>query len=532
MIKRLKKGFFINMHSDSRSVNFSKNASFAMIAEMSSLLLSFLVRFFFVRSLAIEYLGIGGLFTSIINILSLAELGVGNAIVYSLYKPLAENDIEKIKSLIGYYKKVYNSIGCIIIVIGIALIPFLDLFIKERPNIAYSEFIVIYLLTILNTSVLYFLRYRVSIFSANQQGHIVKKNYIFFSTLSSITQIVILIYFHNYILYLIVSIVYSFLTNFVLSIRAKKQYPFLKEKAIKLDKDSSDQIKKNTFALLVYKVGNVIYSSLDTFLVSKFFGIIQVGIYSNYHFIISLSDRLFTSVLGTLTPSLGNLMATSEDSAKNNRVFSSLQLIFYWISTYLSVGMIVLFNPLIEMLFGKSYLFGTPIVIALVISITVNNFQSPCNLMRDASGLFKHGKFSRLIMSLLNLVFSIILINYWGIVGIIAGTIISSILTCVWYDPYIIHKYAIKDSLVKYFAKYIMHWILFGILAIVCNYLYVYIGIGGLLGFIIGALLVTVIVNLTMLLIFFKNPTFKYVISLIKEVLSKKKTTVSVQNKQ
>lgn len=512
-------------HTNSRTENFSKNAVFAMLFEVLAALLAFIVRWFFIRCLRVEYLGMGGLFTNILTILSLAELGAGSAIVYSMYKPLAENNTERIKSLMYLYKTIYLWIGTAIFVLGMCVIPFLDFFVKEQPSIPYTEFILIYVLTVIQTASSYFFCYRFSIYSANQKGRIIQKYGMFFSVLRSVLQVFVLIFLKNYIAYLIVAIVVTLINNIILSQKANREYPFLKEKAEKLDRESVHKIKKNIFALLLYKLGITVATTIDTLLISKFFGLIYVGIYSNYHLIISYSDKLFSSVLGTITPSLGNLMVTGTDE-KKLQVFSALQLIYYWLATYLAVALLVLFNPFIEVFFGKEFLFEQSMVIALVVSITLTNFQRPCGLTRDATGLFWYGKLRPFAMSILNVIFSLIAIKRYGIIGVLIGTALSKAMTYAWYDPYIVYKYALKGSLLRYFIKYAFHWVLLATLTIVCSTIYSFIGVGGILGLVYGGIIITIIVNGVFFALYFKSDAMKYLVSLIKPILSKGKGCV------
>lgn len=507
-------------NNNSRSANFSRNALFAAMFELSTAVLSFVVRLVFVRCLNAEYLGIGGLFTNILTILSLAELGAGSAIVYSMYKPLAEGDHEKIKSLIGLYKKLYLTIGTAVLMLGLTFIPFIDFFIKERPNIPYQEFILIYILTVIQTASTYFFSYRYSIFSANQQGYIVQRVNIIGSIIRSVIQIVILLVSQNYVLYLLVAIGVTFGTNIVLSQKADKSYSYLREKAVPLDKESVVTIKKNILAMLLYKLGIVTATTIDTLLMSKYFGIIAVGIYSNYHLIITYSDKFFSSVMGTVTPSLGNLMVTASEE-KKMEVFSALQLIYYWLASYLAVGLIILFNPFIKFAFGSDYLFEKPMVIALVVSITLTNFQRPCSLTRDATGLFWYGKLRPLAMAFLNIVFSVISVHYFGIIGVVIGTILSKLFTYVWYDPYIVFKHVLKGSLTRYYFNYLWHWGLIVILTIISQLLYDALPLNGICGLLVGGVLVTVIVNGGYYLLYHRSASWKYLMEIVKPICQK-----------
>ncbi len=508
-------------NNKSRTVNYSRNAFYAALYEVFSAVLSFVVRIVFVRCLAKEYLGLSGLFGNILTILSLAELGVGTSIVYSMYKPLAINDTEKVKSLVTLYRKLYGCIGVAVFVLGVCLVPFLGFFVKELPDIPHSEFLLIYFLTVFNTAIGYFFSYKFSIFTASQQSSVVKKTNILFAVGRSCVEIVILLVLRNYIAYLIVAAVTTITCDLMLYIKADRQYPYLKEKAAPLDRESVVGIRKNVFAMLLYKLGTVVATTIDTLLISKYFGLVTVAIYTNYHLIISYSDKFFSSVLGTITPSLGNLMVEA-DEEKKLRVFSTLQMVYYWIATYLAVGLIVLFNLFIEIVFGADFLFDQTMVIALVVSITLTNFQRPCSLTRDATGLFWYGKLRPLAMAIINLVSSIVAVHYFGVIGVVIGTAFSKLTTYVWYDPYIVFKHTLKDgNLKRYYVEYILHWGLLACLAFICYGIDIMIPLNGIQGFLVGGIIVTVVVNGVYFLIYRKSSNMKYLMEIAKPFLSK-----------
>jgi O-antigen/teichoic acid export membrane protein len=492
---------------------------FALLSQMLTILLGFVSRRVFVECLSKEYLGVSTAFTSILSVLSLAELGVGSAIIYSLYKPIATQDNEKIKSLMKLYRQVYIAVGTLILIVGAGLTPFLGSFVKEMPQIKGIQSI--YLLLVVQNASQYFFSYKINFLSATQQGHIVQKFNIVTSVVQVSLQIAVLLIFKDYYSYLVIGVLCPFVKNIFASIKANRMYPFLREKAQKLEKSETKKISENVGAIFIYKICQRLSSTIDTVLISKMMGVIEVALYSNYHMIISYADMLFVNVFGAITPSIGNLM-TKEDEQKKREFFSALQLIYYWVGTYLAVGLIVLFNPFIELWLGADYLFPQSIVIALVISITLTNFQRPCSLVRDSNGLFKYGKLRPLFMSIINVAAAVILVKLMGTIGVVLGTCIAKLTTFVWYDPYIVYKHTLKKGLMKYFVTYGLQWVLLAALAFMCNTLYQVLNIGGLLGFIIGFIGVTVIVNGVFLLINFKRKDFKYIVSLIIGLFKKK----------
>lgn len=505
--------------SQSRFSNSVKNSAFALLSQMITIVLGFFSRRVFVECLSAEYLGISTAFTSILSILSLAELGVGSAIIYSLYKPIASQDNEKIKSLMKLYQRVYVAVGTLIFVVGVGLTPFLGAFVKEMPQIEGVR--LIYLLLVIQNASQYFFSYKINFLSATQQGHIVQKFNIATTFVQVSLQIALLLILKDYYTYLAIGVLCPFIKNIFASIKVNRMYPFLREKAQKLEKSETKKIGENVGAIFIYKICQKLSATIDTVLISKMMGVIEVAIYSNYHLLISYVDMLFVNVFGAITPSIGNFM-TCDDDHKKRELFSALQLVYYWVGTYLAVGLIVLFNPFIELWLGADYLFPQSIVLALVVSITLTNFQRPCSLVRDSNGLFKYGKLRPLFMSIINVVTAIILANFMGTIGVVLGTCIAKAVTVVWYDPYIVYKHTLKKGLTKYFVTYALQWALLVALAFICSSIYRMINIGGLLGFIIGIIVVTVIVNGVFLLINFRRNNFRYIFSLVCNLFKKK----------
>jgi len=398
--------------------------------------------------------------------------------------------------------------------------PFLDVFVEEMPQIPGIQWI--YLMLVVQSGSTYFFSYKTSFLNATQQSYINRKYEMAASVAQISAQIAILLLWGNYYLYLAIGIVCPFLKNIFATRQVDRMYPFLKGKAQKLSREETVKIRKNVLALFLYKVCNTIVVTIDTLLISRMFGVIQVAVYSNYHMISSYSDKLFIQGLGAITPSIGNLM-TTDDVEKKRQFFSALQMIYYWLSSYLAVGMVVLFNPLIELWLGEEYLFSQSVVIALVISNTLTNFQRPCSLMRDANGLFWHGKLRPLVMTIINIVASIWLGVVMGVIGVVIGTCISKLLTFVWFDPYVVYKHTLHKGLKQYFIKYALYWGLLVVLTVACQTLYDWIGLSGIPGLIVGFVSVSVVVNGVFLLIHYKTKEFDYLKNMISNLLRKRR---------
>lgn len=503
--------------TESRTRNTVRNFTLGAFAQILNTLISFIVRTVFIKVLGQEYLGVNGLFTNILTVLSFAELGIGNAIIYSMYKPVAENNKEKVKGLIQLYKYAYTTIGFAVLIIGIALTPFLSYIIKDEPNIS-ENLTLIYFLYLLNTSLSYFVTYKKSIISAYQQEYIISKYKILFFIIRSVLQIICLLATHNFIAYLLIQVICTFFENFSVSIKAEKMYPYLKEKGVeRISKEERQGIFSNVKALVMYKFGSVILNGTDNIIISKMIGVITVGIYSNYLMIVSAVTSVVSSALAGFTSSVGNLNATATNSQKS-KVFYDMFFITAWILGFCAIALLLLINPFIEMWVGKDYLLDNFTVFAIVLHFFVNGMQTTGYIYRTTSGLFVKGKKAPVIAAILNIVLSIILGKYIGIAGIILATSISRMLTTVWLDPVLVHKYELNESPIKYFKKYAEYVFIVIINYFVCYFITKNIG-SGLLNFVLKGIIIAILSNTIFIVFFYRKQEFKSFIERLKMLL-------------
>ena len=281
----------------SRTDNIVENMKTGLVVQLLNKILAFVVRTVFIKVLSTEYLGINGLFTNILTMLSFAELGIGNAIIFSMYKPVANNDKEKMKSLVKLYKKSYEKIGIIVFILGMAIMPFLDVIIKDVPDIKESISF-IYFMFLLDTVLSYFFTYKKSIISAYQKESIINNYTTIIYLLRAIVQIVFLLITKNFIIYLIIQISSTLILNIVLSLKADKMFPYLKEKEVQnLEVKEKESIYKKVKSLVVYKFGSVILNGTDNVIISSMINVTMVGLCSNYTLIIEAVKSILKSIL-------------------------------------------------------------------------------------------------------------------------------------------------------------------------------------------------------------------------------------------
>lgn len=509
------------MSDNSRTGFATKNVTMAMIAKLAEVFLNFLVRTVFIKILSINYLGINGLFNNILSFLSLAELGVGSAIIYLMYKPVAENDVEKIKAYMDIYKKIYAVIGVIVFAIGIAFTPFLNFFIAEPPNIPESLEL-IYFLYVAKMVATYFFAYRQAIFIANQRGYLVNRNTLIFTAIRSVFEVVFLVMTHAFLVYLSISVVGNYAQNIYIAHLANREYPFLKEEnKEKLSNDEIAAIKKNVGAMCFHKISAVVLNSSDNLILSKFIGIITVGLYSNYSTILIIIKSLLWTVFDAIVPSVGNLCAKS-DNEQEYSVFKGIQLMNLWFSGFCTIALGVLINPFITLWIGENYLLPQTTVWAIIISYYVQTNMSATEMFRSATGLFYNDRYVPLIQCVINVVFSVVMVKFWGVAGVFVGTSLSIICTVFWVQPYMVHKYIFKKPLYLYFISY-MKCTVVSVAALGLTYYITSLLPGtGVLSFIIKMICCVVIPNLIFLIIYFRTPEFKILKEKLMQIAEKK----------
>ncbi len=439
-----------------RTRNSVKNIIFALGGQILNILMSFVMRTVFVKTLGSVYLGVNGLFTNILMVFSLADLGVGTAIIFALYKPIAEGDQRKIQALMNMYGKAYRTIGFVIIGLGLAITPFIGFFVKTTQYI--PDLKIIFLLFVFNTASTYFFAYKGTLITANQKNYIVTNVVYISSILCYGVQIAVMLLTHNYILTLSIQVGTNVLQNIILMIIANRMYPYIKKRNNEtLRRHEKKKIYRNMGALVFYRTGQVIINGTDNIVISAMVGIVETGIYSNYLLLTTTIKNLLQQVFNAITASVGNLAAIETDD-KKYAVFNAIFFGNFWMFGFASVCFWVLFNPFIELWIGKTMLLSTDVVFWIVLNFYMLGMRNVNMTFRDTMGIFREGKYVPMAAALINVGVSVWLAPIYGISGVFIGTAISTVVTLLWLEPIILHKYGFKRSTFSYFVKYFMYF--------------------------------------------------------------------------
>lgn len=486
---------------------------------MINTIIGYLCRIVFVRCLSAEYLGVNGLFTNILSMLSLAELGIGSAIGFALYKPLAKNDKEKIATLMHYYEKAYKIIGLVVGFIGLLMMPALKLIITEQPNITENIY-VIYTIYLFNTASTYFFSYRSALLSAAQRNYVVLGVNYTVTILQSIVQIPILIFTHNYLLYLAIQTVGTFINNVIISWWAKKDYPYITKRDVKpLSKDERRSLFINVKALTINKLSTILVNNTDNIVLTYFGGLISVGVVSNYVLLVNTLTSFTSQIFNGLTASVGNLNAI-ESVNKKIDFFKILNLANFWIFGWGAIGIAFVSGDLVQLCFGKTYVLDLSIPLVLAFNFYIVGMQNAVYAYKNTMGLFRYGQYLLLITASINLILDVILGRVLGIFGIFLATAIARIVTNTWYEPYAVFRYGLHVSPLLYLKKYLEHIFVLFFAGLICYFLCDLCHFENVINVLIKLIVCSIVPNLIFLLCYHRSKEFIYLVSKAKTYIS------------
>jgi len=512
----------MNTAKRSRTQNSVNNTLWGAMFFVVKMLLQFVVRALFIRFLGNELLGLNGLFTNVLNMLSLAELGIGNAIVYSMYDPIAKGNIEKTKALLRVYRNIYIGIGSVVTVVGLALIPALPHLIKDVPDTPYN-INVLYVIYLLHSVIGYFFAYRRALVFASQRNDIEHKVGIISQIVMAVAQIIVMVTIKNYYYYAGAMVVGSIVDAVSVFAISYKLFPQMRGRGQKLEREDGRTIVINSSAKFVQAIGwNAVFST-DSLIISSFLGLGILGIYSNYTLImtslISVVNMFCTAVKG----SVGNLI-TGADTEKINKVFNALTMALFWLIGFIFTGMVCCYQDFIVLFTGsEEYLLGFVTMFLLSLQFLFRVSRYMVETFKDCAGLIRNDWFRPLLEAGVNLGLDFLLLHFMGIDGIILATIISTLFVSIWIEAYVLCKHCLKRNLLKYFARYFIYLLLVGAVCAATFGVCYFVPSGGFWWFVLKFGICLILPNCLFFAVLFKTKEFRYFVGAAKSLLSRKK---------
>ena len=512
---------------EGRTKKVARNTLFSFLFKASDLIFAFALRTVFIHTLGKTYLGISGLFTNILTVLSLMELGVGGAIVFSLYEPLARKDNAKVAALMQLYERVYTAIGLLVCGIGFCLTPFLQYIVNLSTNI--DHLYVIYWLCIANTAISYFLAYRRSLLIADQRSDLDFMNQILFRIIRFVVLSVSLLLFKNYIVYLALDIMNTLCSNIHITYLVKKNYSDIEHCPIDpLNSEEKRKILRYMSSGIFTKFGQTIVNSTDNIIISAFIGTALVGVYSNYYMIVSSLDVAIYLLFSGMTASIGNYAVQSSDTASET-LFKRITFFNYIATIVCTVCLFSLINPFVLMWAGEDYLLSDMTVLVITLNFYISTLQKSIECFLGARGeLFYINRFRSLIEGVVNLVVSIILVKYasLGITGVFLGTTACFLVGRVWMDAHTLYKHWFHLSFGKYLGRYIEQFGITCVLAVIGKMITLFffekIGIG-VVSWMLSGIVLLLMTSSFLWLFYHRTDEYRYLANMVKRKLRERK---------
>ena len=492
------------------------------------ILAGFISQAVLVRTLGDIYNGVNGVCNNILSVLKLAELGVGTAMVYSLYKPFAYDDKEQIKSIMALYTKAYRIIALVVLGAGILTLPFLHFFFHDVPS--GINVYVIFLLFLAETCLSYTFSYKRSMLYADQKEFLIKLVHVIYVFGANAGQIIILLTLKDYILVLVLKIFFKVLDNLIICAIVNRKYPYIKEKQVQpLDDGIKHNIMTNVKALFVHRIAGVVVDGSDNLILSVAKGIVSAGLYTNYSLIINNLKTLIVTFFRSITASFGNLLI--KDRERAYQVFEVIFFADFWVFTFASTSLLNMMDPFISIWVGAEKILPKLVEYTLVLNFYIQGMRQACAITREAAGIYKNDRFVPFVEAFINLVVSIWLVNIFGIAGIFMGTIISTLCTVFISVPYIAFTHVLHQPLHLYYIRYAFYFVIaLGICVgttLLCNSLFEQTGLPALLG---RTAVCAVVPNAVLFLLFFRTRIFKEFQIRVMSVLKAKRNRSAKQS--
>lgn len=440
-----------------RTLKSIRNSNTAFVGQLVILIAQFITQTVFVKVLGSEYLGANGLFTNILTLLSFADLGIGGAITYALYKPLAENDYNTISAIMELFKKIYNIIGCTIFVLGTFFSFFIEDFINSNTTIPHIQ--IMFILFVLNSATSYFYAYLRSLLIADQQGYIDVINRVIFTTIQTVLQISFLLFFHKYVLFLIIQILCTLSANISLYRKTLKAFPYLyteKSKNIKISPKIIEKINKNVVGAVASRLGIVVANGTDNLILSSFIGLSIVGKYTSYMLIFNSAQNIVNQAINSVISSIANFSVEREGKGEST-LFFNFQYVVFGIAYVCSSVILVIVSNFITLWIGKFYVLGNITTILIIVVWFINISRLSVQAFITAHGLYWETKWKSIIEAIINLIASLCLIKFTslGVNSVILGTLISIVFVSLWWEPMVLFTSVKNISLLKFLFKYL-----------------------------------------------------------------------------
>lgn len=504
-----------------RTKNAARNMVYGIMLKLYQIIIPFLMRTAMIYFMGVQYLGLNSLFTSILQVLNLAELGVGSAMVYSMYRPIAEDNKEEICALMRLYRLYYRVIGMVIGILGIMILPFLPYLIEgEIPNDV--NIYILYLLNLGSTVLSYWLfAYRNCLLNAHQRNDVINKIMMATTTVQYALQLIVLCFLKDYYLYLIILLVTQAANNIITAIITMKMYPNYRP-GNKLPSNKIKKINRRIRDLFTAKIGGVVVNSVDTLVISAFLGLELLAIYQNYFYILNSIAGFITIIFSACTAGIGNSLVI-ESKEKNFQDLNKFTFIISWIAGFCTCCLLCLYQPFMKLWVGDKLMLEYAAVICLCIYFYIMQINALLNLYKDAAGIWHKDRFRPLVTAMANLCMNLIMVQFWGIYGIILSTVLSALVVGMpWLLNNLFSTLFPRNYLKVYLKSTLFYVVVTIVICMLTSFVCGIITINGVAELLIKAIICCVVPNLFFLVVYHNRNEFKESIMLVNRMTDNK----------
>lgn len=501
-----------------RTKNALRNILWGFVNKVITIVLPFINRTIMIYLMGDQYVGLGSLFASILSVLNLAELGIGSALVYNMYKPIAEGDEDRICALMNFYKKCYRVIGLIVLGCGLVLLPFLQYLIKGSWPADINIYI-LYLMYLGQTVLSYNLyAYKNCLLKAHQRSDVTSKINMALNIGNMLLQMCILLFTRNYYLYLASGMLCNVALNLIQAHYVNKLYPQYECRGT-LDRKTVAELKKKVTGLISSKIGGVVINSADNIVISAFLGLAVVGWYNNYFYILSSIIGFLDIILWSLTAGIGNSIVT-ESVETNHRNFNKFNFIYQWIVSWCSVCLLCLYQPTMSV-WTPNGMFPFSIVCLLVFRFYAGRCVQMTFAYKDAMGLWWEDKWRPIVSAVVNLTVNIILVKTIGIAGVIISTFVCSVFISTPWGNIVLFRNYFKEGLKEYFLSLGYNYLATFITCAATYFICIQIPLSGVWAVLSRGIVCCIIPNILMAALYFWTPMYRDSKDFVMNILNK-----------
>lgn len=456
-------GFGVNNIEPSRTAKSARNVGVSILVQVLITVLGFITRTVFIAQLGVAMVGVYSVLTSLLALLALADLGISGALMYALYKPLRAGDTKTTAAIVQYAGRLFRWVACAVAVVGIVLLPFLDELVKLEDPVEHLA--IFYCVMLADTVVGYLMLNRQVLLNADQKIYLTKTYSLAFNAIRSMAQIVSLLLFESFLLYLVIQVTFTIANNFYVYYRTGSIYPYVRDRAHALDPAERSSILGSIKAMLVYRVGGLVLHNSTAILASIIVGTLTLGYYSNYMLILGAAVMVVEVAFSSLTPSVGNLVVGGDRNA-SRRVFDEMVLLSILINGAIVVAIVALVDEFVILWLGGDFLLPMEVVIAMVVNFYVAGVLMPLWSFRTATGLFRQTKYLMLLAATLSIALAGLAGPLVGLVAIVAAPAVARLLTVGWIEPWLLIRDYLEGGVLPYFLLQILGAVLWTIGAV------------------------------------------------------------------